>query len=255
MHTDENLLIERLLAPNLFLDKDIYRVLVNSKSRFRWKINYKYKNTNIISNVDISSKIPNVLIDFYKVIEEFIKNNPVFAKTFNAFNTDIRFPEIVKKMCRGSVMFNVGPMASIAGAVCEYMAEELSKKNSYLAIENGGDIYIKSQNDVITGLFLKSKYFRDNLKMKIKKELLPCGIASSSGTLGHSLSLGKSDLIVVVCKSAILADSAATAAGNLIKTKEDIEKTLNYFTNFKEILAMVIIKDDKIGLYGNIELV
>jgi len=145
-------------------------------------------------------------------------------------------------------------MASVAGAACEYMARELSKKASYLAIENGGDIYIKSSHDVIAGLFLKSKYFKDNLKIKIKKELLPCGIASSSGTLGHSLSLGRSDLIVVVCKSAILADSAATAAGNMINVKEDIEKTLNYFKSFKEIIGMVIIKDDKIGLCGDIEL-
>ncbi|MCE5329062.1 UPF0280 family protein [bacterium] len=255
MFADKNLIIERLLASNLFLDRDIYRILVNSKSRFNWKVSYKYSDLFIISNADISSKIPDTLIGFYNVIEEFIKNNPVFAKTFNTFNVNEQFPEIIKEMCYGSEMFNVGPMASIAGAVCEYMAEELSKKNSYLAIENGGDIYIKSRHDVIAGLFLKSKYFNNNLKIRIKKEFLPCGIASSSGTLGHSMSLGKSDLIVAVCKSAILADSAATAIGNMINTKDDIEKTLDYFKAFEKILGMVIIKDDKIGLYGKIELV
>jgi ApbE superfamily uncharacterized protein (UPF0280 family) len=135
------------------------------------------------------------------------------------------------------------------------MAAELSRDNPYLAIENGGDIYIKSPDDVIAGLFLKNPYFRDSIKIKIKKKFLPCGIASSSGTLGHSVSLGKADLAVAVCRSAIFADSAATAACNMIKTKEDIGKTLDHFKGIKEIEGLVIIKDDKAGLFGNIELI
>ncbi|MDD5659628.1 MAG: UPF0280 family protein [Actinomycetota bacterium] len=255
MLADKNLTIERLFNHNAFLNKDIYRFLVDCKSNFNWKVSYKYSDLFIVSSTDISLKIPYAITGFYDIVEEFIKNNPVFAKTYNAFKVDEQFPEIIKKMCIASEIFNVGPMASIAGAVCEFMAAKLSQKNSYLAIENGGDIYIKSKHDIIAGLFLKSKYFKENLKIRIKKEFLPCGIASSSGTLGHSVSLGKSDLAAVVCKSPIFADSAATAIGNMIDTKNDINKTLDHFKTFDMILGMVIIKDDEIGLYGKIELV
>jgi len=254
MFSEENALIERLFAPSLFNEKDTYRILVDPKGKFSWKVKYKYSDLFIVSNQDISLKILPVLFDFYRIIEKFIESHPSFAKTFNPYTLSNDFPSIIKKMCTDSAVFNVGPMASVAGAVCEYLAGELSKNNPYLAIENGGDIYIKSSKDITAGLFVKNKYFKDNLKIKIKKKILPCGIAASSGTLGHSLSLGKADLAAVVCRSAILADSAATAACNMVKTKNDIEKVINHFKDFKEIEGLVLIKDDKIGLYGNIEL-
>jgi uncharacterized protein len=255
MSSEENAVIERLFASGLFINKDVYRILVDSRGMFSWKVKYKYSDLFIVSDKDISSIIIPALSDFYKIIEKFSESHPSFVKTFNPYVSGIDFPDIIKKMCDQSEVFNVGPMASVAGAVCEYLAGVLSKDNPYLAIENGGDIYIKSPKDITAGLFVRNKYFKDSIKIKIRKNLLPCGIASSSGTLGHSLSLGKADLAAVVCSSAILADSAATAAGNMINTKEDIEKTINHFKNFKEIEGLVLIKDDKIGLFGNIELV
>jgi len=255
MLPEENLLIQRLFKDRLFIDKDIYRVKVDIKNKFSWKVNYKYSDLFIVSKIDIYEKIIKLLPDFYRIIQEFIKKYPSFAKTLNSFNPKDEFPDIIKKMCFASVTFKVGPMASVAGAVCQYLAQTLSKNNSYLLIENGGDIYIKSSSDIIANLFLNNKYFKDKIKIKIKKNILPCGIASSSGTLGHSLSLGKSDLTTVICKSPIFADAAATAVGNMIINKDDIQKTIDYFKKFNEILAMIIIKDDKIGLYGDIELV
>jgi hypothetical protein len=255
MFPEENAFIERLFAPGLLINKDDYRILVDSGNKFSWKVKYKYSDLLIVSCKDISPEILPVLIDFYNIIEKFSEEHPVFIKTFNPFICCNDFPGIIKKMCIESAVFNVGPMASVAGAVCEYLADRLIRDNPYLAIENGGDIYIKSPNDITVGLFVKNRYFKDNLKIKIRKKILPCAVASSSGTMGHSLSLGKADLAAIVCRSAILADSAATAACNMINTTNDIEKAINHFKDFKEIEGMVLIKDDKIGLYGNIELV
>jgi ApbE superfamily uncharacterized protein (UPF0280 family) len=41
----------------------------------------------------------------------------------------------------------------------------------------------------------------------------------------------------------------------MVNTKDDIEKTIDHFKDFKEIEGIVLIKDEKIGLFGNIELV
>ena len=41
------------------------------------------------------------------------------------------------------------------------------------------------------------------------------GICTSSGTVGHSLSFGKADAVVVTAGSATLADAAATAICNV----------------------------------------
>ena len=255
MLSEENAFIERLLAPSFSINKDDYRIFVDTQNKYTWKVKYRHSDLMIISDKDISLNITPTLIDFYSIIEKFSDKYPSFVKTFNPFIPASDSPDIIKKMCIESAVFNVGPMASVAGAVCEFLADRLARDNPYLAIENGGDIYIKSPNDITAGLYVKNRFFKDNLKIKIRKKILPCGIASSSGTLGHSLSLGKADLAAIVCSSAILADSAATAAGNMVKTKDDIEKTIDHFKDFKEIEGIVLIKDEKIGLFGNIELV
>ena len=48
---------------------------------------------------------------------------------------------------------------------------------------------------------------------------MPMGICTSSGTVGHSLSFGKADAVCVKAKSVSLADAAATAIGNMVKSQ------------------------------------
>ena len=79
------------------------------------------------------------------------------------------------------------------------------------------------------------------------------GICTSSGTVGPSLSFGKADSVTIVSQSTSLADAAATAIGNMIQTKKDINIGLNYAQNIEGILGVVIIKDDQIGFWGNID--
>ncbi len=253
---DNYFLVEKALSKNILLDKDEYRVLVSGNAKYSWKITYKYSDLYISSDNDILDKIKEKILSFYEIVEDTISKNPLFEKSLNPIQVHDCCVSLIKEMCSSSAKFNVGPMASVAGALCEYIAKDIDKKTKYLVIENGGDIYLRANKDINIGVFLKSKYFNKNdLIFKLKKEYLPCGIASSSGTFGHSLSLGKSDLVVVIAKNAMIADSAATSIGNRINTKDDIEKTINHFKNYEEILGLIIIKDDKIGLYGIIELV
>ena len=49
---------------------------------------------------------------------------------------------------------------------------------------------------------------------------------------------------------AALADAAATAIGNIIKQPEDIPGGIEFAKSIKELSGVLIIKDDKIGLWG-----
>ena len=146
-------------------------------------------------------------------------------------------------------------MAAVAGAVNDFIAESLSGLCSYLVIENGGDIYAKSPDDLKIGIFIKNMVFADRVVFKISSLDMPCGICSSSGTFGHSLSLGRCDLAVIISKTAIAADSAATAAANSVTCEEDISKSIEYFSRFNEVLGVMLIKGKKIGIWGNLQLV
>lgn len=82
-----------------------------------------------------------------------------------------------------------------------------------------------------------------------------CGICTSSGTVGHSLSFGKADAAVVISKDVVIADAAATATANVVKSKKDMERGLNAAMSIPGVEGVVIIIEDKIGAYGLVNIV
>jgi len=246
--------IKKLFAGKLDLDKSIYRNRVKYKERYNWRIVYKYSDLLVSCNKDIRLRLEKLVKEIYGFLESCIKKEPVFEKSLVPLEIREYFPPIIKRMCRKAAIFNVGPMATVAGAVCDYIASGLDRHCRRLIIENGGDIFIKSNRDVDIGIYLKNKYFADKICLKIKAGDTPCGICSSSGIFGHSLSMGCSDLVVVLAKSTISADGAATSIANKINTTEDINKTITEYKNIKDITGILVVKDDKLGVWGNVEL-
>ena len=60
--------------------------------------------------------------------------------------------------------------------------------------------------------------------------------------------------MTIMSDSTILADAAATAVANSIKDQTDIEKAISQYKKNKEIKGMVIIKGDRIGIWGAMQL-
>jgi ApbE superfamily uncharacterized protein (UPF0280 family) len=89
----------------------------------------------------------------------------------------------------------------------------------------------------------------------ISPKIMPLGVCSSSGRVGHSLSMGVSDVVCLVATSAILGDGAATALGNEIKKKSDLEKVALYAKQIEGILGGVAVVADQMTTWGDIELV
>ena len=89
----------------------------------------------------------------------------------------------------------------------------------------------------------------------IHERMMPLGICSSSGTVGHSLSMGIADLICLLSPSASLADSAATAIGNKIKKMSDLEKVADWANEIDGIIGGLAIVEEKMATWGDLELV
>ena len=96
--------------------------------------------------------------------------------------------------------------------------------------------------------------FTGKLSLAIEPVDTPLGICTSSGTVGHSLSMGIADAVIVQAQSTALADALATSIGNQIKQSEDIELVIERAGAYRGIDGLVIIKDDRIGLWGNIKI-
>jgi len=236
-----------------------YRNWINNNHLKKFHISYK--------ETDLLIRAPQRLPDFSlqvvkklrKKLDSYIKNNQTFLKTLNPVKSDNTAPPEIKKMIKSSIKVNTGPMAAVAGLFAEKVGKTILKKNNQhkeVIVENGGDIFLSLKNDPIIGVYAgKKSPFTNTLGIKIAADLTPLGICTSAGTVGPSLSKGKSDAVIVVSPKPTLADAAATALGNKIQTEKDIKQAINYGQKIDDIIGLVIIKNDKIGAWGKLELV
>lgn len=198
--------------------------------------------------------VRNAVLKYRSFIESYIASHPEFLKTLSPFPDDPLAPGIVRDMIKSSKIADVGPMAAVAGAIAQFVGCELLKKTPNVIIENGGDIFLKTENDVQVGIFAGQSVLSGKVKIKIKKEEMPLGICTSSASVGHSISFGAADAVCIKSKSASLADAAATALGNKVKSEKDIEKVLNEGALMPGVLGIIIIMDDHLGAWGEMEL-
>jgi ApbE superfamily uncharacterized protein (UPF0280 family) len=187
-------------------------------------------------------------------LEAYIRLHPEFLTSLRPVQFDDFAPPIIRDMMIAGRKAGVGPMAAVAGAIAEYVGKDLLQYSKNVIIENGGDIFIQSQHDIHVGILAGNSPLSDKLSIIIHKEEMPMGICTSSGTVGHSLSFGKSDAVCVKAKSVALADAAATAIGNLVKSKKDISRALQIGMMIDEILGIAVICKDQFGAIGDIEL-
>ncbi|MBN1472678.1 MAG: UPF0280 family protein [Syntrophaceae bacterium] len=209
----------------------------------------------ITSDTDESEYVLKSIYLYRSFIQTYISSHPEFLTSLEPVTKDDFAPVIIRDMIESSRIVNVGPMAAVAGAIAQYVGYDLLKINSNVIVENGGDIFIKTQNDIQVGIFAGNSLLSNKLKIGVKKEEMPLGICTSSGTVGHSVSFGYADAVCVKAKSVSLADAAATALGNKVKKTGDIEKTLNSGAQIMGIMGIIIVMGKHLGVWGDFEFV
>jgi uncharacterized protein len=198
----------------------------------------------------------NSIYKYREYIESYIRYHPHFLTSLVPLELDHLAPDIIGDMLNAAIFANVGPMAAVAGAIAEYVGNDILFSGSQnVVVENGGDIFLKTEKEIIIGIIAGKSSLSEKVRIRIKPEQMPIGVCTSSGTVGHSLSLGKADAVCVLSSSAIIADAAATAIGNLVKDKHDIKKALSLGMKIEGILGILIIVDNQLGIQGKIELI
>lgn len=144
-------------------------------------------------------------------------------------------------------------MASVAGAVAEFVAYDLLNRTENLIIENGGDIFLKTNSNLTVSVYAGESPLSYKVNLIVKPEESPIGICTSSATVGPSLSFGKADAVCVISQSATLADAAASAIGNRVKSKKDIKNALEYGIKISGVRGIVIICGKDMGAIGDVE--
>jgi len=230
-----------------------YRHWVKAKNLISFNVVVKETDLYIFASTNLKRKAQKLVVKYRDILERYIERHPDFLTSLEPLPVDDNAPHIVKEMLLAAARAGVGPMASVAGAIAEFVGNELLALSPEIIVENGGDIYLKSQTKRIIGIYAGESPLTRKIGLEIEGEDTPLGICTSSGTVGHSLSYGRADAVVVVSKSATLADAAATAIGNLITQPNDIPTGIEFAQGIKGLAGVIIIQGKDMGLWGRVK--
>lgn len=196
-----------------------------------------------------------LVLEQRRYVERFIATYPEFATTLAPWTRNDPAPEIVSRMIQAGRRAGVGPMAAVAGAIAESVGQALLNDVDEVIVENGGDVFIRKDGHVTVGLYAGNSPMSHKIGIRLPDRPDPISICTSSGTIGHSLSLGKADAVCVVSRQCALADAAATAIGNLVHSAEDVRKGIEMARRMDDIRGGIIVVAETLGVWGDVELV
>ena len=231
-----------------------YRNKIIRDSLTSYQVKVRETDLYISSDVDLKQAALQSVQKYRGHLESYIKIHPDFLTSLTPIDQDHLAPDIVRDMLRVSSMAGVGPMASVAGAVAEYVGRDLLPQTLNVIVENGGDIFLKTLNEITVGIFAGDSPLSEKIALRVRPSETPLGICTSSATVGPSLSLGRADAVCVKSRSASLADAVATAVGNVCKSKSDIRKALAFGSGITGVLGILIIMGGELGAWGKMEL-
>jgi ApbE superfamily uncharacterized protein (UPF0280 family) len=187
------------------------------------------------------------------LLEAYILRHPDFRTSLVPVGLLAAAPEIAQRMHRAASRAGVGPMAAVAGAIAQMAAEAaLAAGAREVIVENGGDTYLVSADEVTVALYAGPAALGGRLAFRVTADLMPLSVCSSSGRLGHSVSLGDCDLATVLSPDACLADAVATRAANAVRLEADLEAAALEVAAIPGVTGVVLAKGARIALAGRL---
>ncbi|MBI5144868.1 MAG: UPF0280 family protein [Candidatus Omnitrophica bacterium] len=232
-----------------------YRNWVGARDLFLSRLSVKETDLQILTDKPLDKKFVQERIRRYRSeIENYIDKERRFLTSLKPIAVELHAPRIIKEMSHAAREANVGPMAAVAGAIAQSLGRDLLKKGyQEVIIENGGDIFLKIRKIRKVGIYAGQNKIWNKLFLKIKPENTPLGVCASSGSLGHSLSFGRADSVIIFSQNAALADAVATACANRINSEKDLNKTLNFARSIKGVSGAVMMIKNNLISWGDFE--
>jgi len=238
-------------SPDTFRE---YRRRVRSPDLVTFRVTVEETDLLISAETDLSREMLHAVWKYRRRIEAYIDTDPGFKRSLSPYPIGTAAPRIVRAMAGAADAAGVGPMAAVAGAIAEFVGRDFLQVSPQIIVENGGDIFLATNVARKMSIFTKARSLPHFINIMIRPEKTPLGVCTSSGREGPSLSLGRADAVTVVSPSAALADAAATAAGNLVRSQRDVEKAIEFLRGIPHVTGAVVLAGEKMGFWGEIEL-
>jgi ApbE superfamily uncharacterized protein (UPF0280 family) len=192
---------------------------------------------------------------YREILDSHITLHPEFRDSLTPVAAPGGVHPLVTAMSDASLAASTGPMSAVAGAMAEYICRDLIDEFNAgeVIIENGGDIFMMLSEPVTISVYAGNSPLSDKIALRITPEETPLAVCCSSGTVGHSLSFGIADACVIACRSGARADAFATFFCNEVKSETMVHEVTERALSNPDILSVVIIAGEKVGLGGSIE--
>ncbi len=225
------------------------------KRSYAIEVAYRESDLYIVSDVQLDKDfVRDKLVDYYTIVEDYIKVNPKFKTSLSPLPDDSSAHPVIRDMLEAAQIAGVGPFSAVAGAIATYVGRDLLAYCSEVMVENGGDIFLKINEDKKIGFYLGKEFKQDFITVKIKRRSEEFGLCSSSAHIGPSLNFGMADLVSVVASSAPVADAFATSYSNRIKEESDIIEIIAEVKHNSLITGILIAFKDKLYIWGELEI-
>lgn len=238
----------------MYENRELYRKAVNRGDLVFFIVSYRETEVYIGALREFSGEALSCIRSLREELDSYIATDEAFLKSLAPVEPKWNAPKIARDMCEAAKKAGVGPMAAVAGAFSQTVGRELLQYSPEIIVENGGDIFLATEKERTIAVYAG----RSPLSMRMGVRILPTkgmGVCTSSGTIGHSLSFGKADAALILSPDAALADAAATALGNAIKSPSDIGRALELVMAIEGVMGALAIMGEHMGAVGDLELV
>lgn len=232
-----------------------YRTRMGREGLVGFRVAVKETDLMILAQQDLSAESRDLIIQERQQLEAYIRQHPEFLTTLAPCPPDPYAPPLVRDMLRAAAAAGVGPMAAVAGAIAARVGQALLTFSEEVIVENGGDIFMHLRRPATVSLYAGRSPLSHKLGLRIHPEPETWGVCTSSGTVGHSLSLGQADAACVVAADTALADACATALGNRVTGAAAVHEALDWVASIPGIAGALVVVGEHLGAWGQIELV
>jgi ApbE superfamily uncharacterized protein (UPF0280 family) len=188
-----------------------------------------------------------------KALETYAQNRKLFLESLKPVAIPAE-PLVAKMMAEAAEKADVGPMAAVAGVLADLAVADMVADGCKVAVvEDGGEISAVSDEPVDVAVGMGDTPLSNRFGFRLTE--FPVGLATSSGVFSHALSFGDAEVATIFCDNAGLADAAATAVCNVVKSenaKEAIQIGLGKALAIQGVQGAMIIYKGFVGTAGEI---